>query len=127
MKEKLQDDYDMNGKLLENPPRQKRTVASKPPVKIGEDSFTPNVNKDVCENLRLSGEGRPMWQIRVAKVINGFWFIVWAIISSFTFTPIIVFSKRIGTQVKSAKLTWVLTTIFYLLILFLIFLIIVSI
>lgn len=77
---------------------------------------TYNANKDACENLGLSDEGRPMWQIRVAKVINNFWFIVWAMVSSVTLTPIIFFLKRIGTQVRSVKLTWILTLLFYALI-----------
>ena len=75
---------------------------------------TYNANRDACENLGLNDEGRPMWQIRIAKAINNFWFIIWAIISSFTLTPIIFFLKRIGTQVRSARLTWLLTIIFYL-------------
>lgn len=77
---------------------------------------TYNANKDACENLGLSDEGRPMWQIRVAKVINNFWFIVWAMVSSVTLTPIIFFLKRIGTQVRSVRLTWILTLLFYALI-----------
>lgn len=85
-----------------------------------------NANKDACENLGLDDEGRPMWQIRVAKIINDFWFIVWALISAVTLTPIIFILKRVGTQVKSAKLTWILTFLFYLLIMFLLFLIIVT-
>lgn len=88
---------------------------------------TYNANKDACENLGLTDEGRPMWQIRIARVINDFWFIIWAIISTFTLTPIIFFLKRIGTQVKSARLTWLLTFIFYLAIMFLLFLLIASI
>lgn len=75
---------------------------------------TYNANKDACENLGLNDEGRPMWQIRIAKAINNFWFIIWALISSLTLTPIIFFLKRIGTQVRSAKLTWLLATLFYL-------------
>lgn len=94
-------------------------------LKVVQASY--NANKDACENLGLSDEGRPMWQIRVARVINNFWFIIWAIISTFTLTPIIFFLKRIGTQVKSAKLTWVLSGVFYLGVLFILFLIIATI
>ena len=88
---------------------------------------TYNANKDACENLGLDEEGRPMWQIKVAKAINSFWFIIWAFLSFFTLTPIIFFLKRIGTQVKSAKLKWFLAFIFYLMILFLLFLLIATI
>lgn len=77
---------------------------------------TYNANKDACENLGLDDEGRPMWQIRIAKLINNFWFIIWAIISSITITPVIFFLKRIGTQVKSIKVTWILSILFYVII-----------
>ena len=77
---------------------------------------TYDANKDACENLGLDSDGRPMWQIRIAKMINNLWFIIWAFISSFTLTPIIFFLKRIGTQVRSAKLTWILAFVFYILI-----------
>lgn len=77
---------------------------------------TYDANKDACENLGLDADGRPMWQIRIAKMINNFWFIIWAFISSFTLTPVIFFLKRIGTQVRSAKLTWILAFAFYILI-----------
>ena len=87
---------------------------------------TYNANKDACENLGLDEEGRPMWQIKIAIGINNFWFIVWAIISFFTLTPIIFFLKRVGTQVKSAKLQWVLAFMFYIMILFLMFIIVAS-
>jgi hypothetical protein len=88
---------------------------------------TYNANKDACENLGLDEAGRPMWQITIAKVINNFWFVVWALISFFTLTPIIFFLKRIGTQVKSAKLKWLLAFLFYIMILFLLFLLIATI
>lgn len=91
-------------------------------LKVTQASY--NANRDACENLGLGEEGRPMWQIRVAKAINNFWFVVWAILSSFTLTPIIFFLKRIGTQVKSAKLKWLLTMFFYLSILFGIFILV---
>lgn len=77
---------------------------------------TYDANKDACENLGLDSDGRPMWQIRIAKMINNLWFVIWAFISSFTLTPIIFFLKRIGTQVRSAKLTWILAFVFYILI-----------
>lgn len=88
---------------------------------------TYNANKDACENLGLDDEGRPMWQIKIAVIMNDFWFVVWAIISFFTLTPIIFFLKRVGTQVKSAKLQWVLAFMFYLMIMFLLFVVIISI
>lgn len=77
---------------------------------------TYDANKDACENLGLDADGRPMWQIRIAKMINNFWFVIWAFISSFTLTPVIFFLKRIGTQVRSAKLTWILAFVFYIMI-----------
>lgn len=98
---------------------------SKNQLKVVRASY--DANKDACENLGLDSEGRPMWQIRVAKIINDFWFIVWALISAVTLTPIIFILKRVGTQVKSAKLTWILTFSFYLLIMFLMFMIIIAI
>ena len=95
---------------------------NKQQVKVVQATY--NANKDACENLGLDDEGRPMWQIKVAKAINNFWFVIWAIISFFTLTPIIFFLKRIGTQVRSTQLKWFLAFLFYGMILFLLFLII---
>ena len=112
----IRNNEEVQKKVLESAEEQ---VMSELEIKRNEQMVkvvkaTYNANKDACENLGLDDEGRPMWQIRVAKLINNFWFIVWALISSFTLTPIIFFLKRIGTQVRSVKLTWFLAILFYL-------------
>lgn len=73
--------------------------------------------KDAAENLGID-DHRPMWQLKIAEYISAFWFIIWVIIASFTFVPVIVFLKRIRTMVKSTGLAWAFTILFYLAIAF---------
>jgi hypothetical protein len=68
---------------------------------------------DSAQNFGIDS-GRPMWQLKLAKFGSGFWFIIWYLISFFTFTPITVFLKMIGVQVRSAKLKWLFTVLIYL-------------
>lgn len=68
--------------------------------------------KDAAENLGIDSH-RPMWQLKIAEGISSFWFIVWMIIASVTFTPVIFFLKRIRTMIKSAGLAWFFTILFY--------------
>lgn len=114
----LKTSEDIQKKVLEN---AEERVLSEIDIQRNEQMLkvikaTYDANKDACENLGLDSDGRPMWQIRIAKMINNVWFIIWAFISSFTLTPIIFFLKRIGTQVRSAKLTWILAFAFYIMI-----------
>lgn len=76
--------------------------------------------KDAAENLGID-DHRPMWQLKIAEYISAFWFIIWVIIASFTFVPVIVFLKRIRTMVKSTGLAWAFTILFYLAIAFVIY------
>ena len=114
----LKTSEDIQKKVLEN--AEERVLSeieierNKQMLKVIKATY--DANKDACENLGLDSDGRPMWQIRIARIINNLWFIIWAFISSFTLTPIIFFLKRIGTQVRSAKLTWILAFVFYILI-----------
>lgn len=73
---------------------------------------------DAAQNFGID-TGRPMWQLRLAELGSGFWFIIWYIISFFTFTPIIFFLKMIGVQVQHARLKWVFTLILYVVVMFL--------
>ena len=73
--------------------------------------------EDAAQNYGIDS-GRPLWQLRMAQVGSSFWFIVWFIISSFTFTPVLFFLKMIGTQVENAKLKWTFTVLLYVLLIF---------
>lgn len=73
--------------------------------------------EDAAQNYGIDS-GRPLWQLRMAQVGSSFWFIVWFIISSFTFTPVLFFLKMIGTQIENAKLKWTFTVLLYLMLIF---------
>lgn len=84
---------------------------------------TYNAIEDAANNYGISS-GRPMWQLKMAQAGSAFWFVIWFVISTVTFTPVIFFLKMIGVQVKSAKLKWMFTLLMYLMVMFLLFVLI---
>lgn len=87
---------------------------------------TYNAN-EFAANIYGIDSGRPKWQIALARGGANVFFMIWFIISSITFTPIMFFLTMIGVQVKSSPLKWFFTILVYVGLIVIIWMIIASI
>lgn len=82
---------------------------------------------EFAANIYGIDSGRPKWQIMLARGGSNVFFMIWFIISSITFTPIMFFLTMIGVQVKNSPLKWFFTIMIYIGMLVLIWMIVVAI
>lgn len=79
---------------------------------------------EFAANIYGIDSGRPKWQLALARSGANVFFMLWFIISTITFTPIMFFLTMIGVQVKSSPLKWLFTILIYFgLLIFLLFVI----
>jgi hypothetical protein len=77
---------------------------------------------EFAANIYGIDSGRPKWQLALARSGANVFFMIWFIVSTITFTPIMFFLTMIGVQVKSSPLKWLFTILIYFtLILFMLF------
>ena len=82
---------------------------------------------EFAANIYGIDSGRPKWQLALARGGANVFFMIWFIISSVTFTPIMFFLTMIGVQVKKSPLKWFFTILIYLAMLLMLWMIVVSI
>ena len=82
---------------------------------------------EFAANIYGIDSGRPKWQLALARGGANVFFMIWFIISSLTFTPIMFFLTMIGVQVKKSGLKWFFTILIYIAMLVGIWMIVVSI
>jgi len=68
---------------------------------------------EFAANIYGIDSGRPKWQLALARSGANVFFMIWFIVSSITFTPIMFFLTMIGVQVKSSPLKWLFTILIY--------------
>lgn len=68
---------------------------------------------EFAANIYGIDSGRPKWQLALARSGANVFFMIWFIISTITFTPIMFFLTMIGVQVKSSPLKWLFTILIY--------------
>ena len=68
---------------------------------------------EFAANIYGIDSGRPKWQLALARSGANLFFMIWFIISTITFTPIMFFLTMIGVQVKSSPLRWLFTILIY--------------
>lgn len=68
---------------------------------------------EFAANIYGIDSGRPKWQLALARSGANVFFMLWFIISTLTFTPIMFFLTMIGVQVKSSPLRWLFTILIY--------------
>ena len=68
---------------------------------------------EFAANIYGIDSGRPKWQLALARSGANVFFMLWFIISTITFTPIMFFLTMIGVQVKSSPLKWLFTILIY--------------
>lgn len=68
---------------------------------------------EFAANIYGIDSGRPKWQLALARSGANIFFMIWFIISTITFTPIMFFLTMIGVQVKSSPLRWLFTILIY--------------
>jgi len=82
---------------------------------------------EFAANIYGIDSGRPKWQLLLARSGANVFFMIWFIVSSVTFTPIMFFLGMIGVQVKSSPLKWLFTILIYIGLLILIWVIVANI
>ncbi len=68
---------------------------------------------EFASNIYGIDSGRPKWQLALARSGANVFFLIWFIISTVTFTPIMFFLTMIGVQVKYSPLKWLFTILIY--------------
>lgn len=68
---------------------------------------------EFAANIYGIDSGRPKWQLALARSGANVFFMIWFIVSTITFTPIMFFLTMIGVQVKSSPLKWLFTIMIY--------------
>lgn len=69
---------------------------------------------EFAANIYGIDTGRPKWQINLARGGANVFFMIWFVVSTLTFTPIMFFLNMIGVQVKTSSLKWMFTIIIYI-------------
>lgn len=69
---------------------------------------------EFAANIYGIDSGRPKWQLLLARSGANVFFMIWFVVSTLTFTPIMFFLGMIGVQVKSSPLKWVFTILIYI-------------
>jgi len=69
---------------------------------------------EFAANIYGIDSGRPKWQLLLARSGANVFFMIWFVVSTLTFTPIMFFLGMIGVQVKSSPLKWVFTILIYM-------------
>lgn len=75
------------------------------------------MNKFACGIYGVD-ESCPIWQQRLMKIGAAFWFIIYWLFASITIVPINTFLQMVGNIVKNNFCKWMLTILFYIIILF---------
>jgi hypothetical protein len=78
--------------------------------RLQDASYAAN---EFAANIYGIDSGRPKWQLALARAGANVFFMIWYIISTLTFTPIMFFLTMVGVQVKSSPLKWVFTIMIY--------------
>lgn len=71
-------------------------------------------NKDACDLYGIDEKTVPIWVVKIAKIVQDFWYIVWIIIGFFTTAPIVFLSKKISVVFKRTWVAVLLAVIIYL-------------
>lgn len=69
-------------------------------------------SKDACKHYGID-DSVERWKIKLMVIGAGFWFIIWFIVSSITFTPISVFAEKINNFLKHYWLSLLIAIIVF--------------
>lgn len=71
-------------------------------------------NKDACDLYGIDEKTVPIWVVKVAKIVQDFWYIVWIIIGFATTAPVVFLSKKLSVVFKRTWVAVLLAIIIYL-------------
>lgn len=71
-------------------------------------------NKDACDLYGIDEKTVPIWVVKVAKIVQNFWYVVWIIIGFATTAPVVFLSKKLAVVFKRTWVAVLLAIIMYL-------------
>lgn len=71
-------------------------------------------NKDACDLYGIDEKTVPIWVVKVAKIVQNFWYVVWIIIGFATTAPVVFLSKKLAVVFKRTWVAVLLAVILYL-------------
>lgn len=86
-------------------------------VKLENRNAKYRLNKFACDIYGVD-MACPIWQQRLMKIGAAFWFIIYWLFASITIVPVNTFLQMVGNIVKNNFCKWLLSLLFYSIILF---------
>lgn len=71
-------------------------------------------NKAACQLIGVNEETTPKWVVKVATVIEAFWYAVWCFIAFFTVAPVVFLSIKIKVILKNTWVAVLIAVLIYL-------------